>query len=233
MTWILHLSDPHLGEAAGQGLDDEKSVYEFQRDLETTKRVFLRTLRILDRFVAEYGKPQLVLVSGDLAFAADKSGFTAFKKLLHDSKNIFPDDRARIVVVPGNHDVVWDEPPATEARYAGFLEVTRLEGCTTPLLDGIDFYPDDGTLTDVGRQHPHIATTDDVFAIALNSSNYCGIPVTPRGGWDEAQWQAALTASGPADNEILAQVKKLRQQDIARISRAQVEALGRHLEAAR
>ncbi|MGA2163944.1 MAG: metallophosphoesterase [Solirubrobacteraceae bacterium] len=233
MSWILHLSDPHLGEVPGQDLDDEKSIFEHQPDLETTQRVFLRTLSIMDRFVQRHGRPQLVLVSGDLTFAARDSGFDAFRDLLAQRQDVFPKNPADIVVVPGNHDVVWDEPPATVERYASFLAATRDVGCTTPLLDGIDFDKDDGTLTPEARDHPHLAATEDVLVIPLNSSNYCGIPVTPRGGWDEDEWKAALTPGGAtASDEIMRQLKKLRQQDIARISRSQVEALGHYFEQA-
>ncbi len=145
MPWILHLSDPHLGDVR-EDLDDEKSIFELSPTSRPPRRVFLRTLGSLDRFVAEHGRPQLVLVSGDLTFASRQSGFDAFKIARRTPEHLSRGPR-RIVVVPGNHDVVWDEPPASEERYASFLAATRDAGCTTPLLDGIDFDKDDGTLT--------------------------------------------------------------------------------------
>jgi hypothetical protein len=48
MSWLLHLSDPHLGGSVSN--DDDKIVLT-QQDLETTQTVFLRTLRKLGQFV--------------------------------------------------------------------------------------------------------------------------------------------------------------------------------------
>ena len=75
MTWLLHLSDPHLGDVSpGQPLDDEKVVLS-QRDLETTQTVFQRTLRKLGGFVNDHGKPSVVVLSGDLTYRARDDGF--------------------------------------------------------------------------------------------------------------------------------------------------------------
>src|SRR4051812_45258352 len=139
MTWILHASDPHLGDISpGQSLDDNKLDIA-REDLETTQQVFRRTLDGLGSFVAEHGRPTAAVFSGDLAYQADPTGFQAFEKLLADAAPLLPARRRRIVVVPGNHDVVWGTESGTRARYAPFLRATRGRGCTTPLLDGIDF----------------------------------------------------------------------------------------------
>ena len=87
------MSDPHLGDvSAGQVLDDEKDVFDAQPDLETTQRVFERTLRGLRRFVGEHGKPHVAVVSGDLAYQAHRTGFSAFAELLANCKDVLPDD---------------------------------------------------------------------------------------------------------------------------------------------
>ena len=100
MSWILHLSDPHLGDVPGQELDDEKAKLAGQPDLETTQTVFLRTLRTIARYVREHGKPAQVIVSGDITYQSRESGFEAFKQLLADHRDILPDERANIVVCP-------------------------------------------------------------------------------------------------------------------------------------
>jgi 3',5'-cyclic AMP phosphodiesterase CpdA len=228
MNWILHLSDPHLGDVS-EDIDDEKAVFDGQPDLETTQTVFRRTLGTLDRFVSDHGKPEFVLISGDLTVASSQSGFEEFKELLVERAGILPADRERIVVVPGNHDVVWREPPASEARYAGFNDATRGQGCTTPLLDGLDFDKESGTLTASAGKHRHLTWTDEVLVIPINSSNFCGITVTPRRGWTEAEWKNKL-GSIAGSGEVLKQLDKLIRHDIARISRPQILALGHELE---
>jgi 3',5'-cyclic AMP phosphodiesterase CpdA len=225
------MSDPHLGDVSpGQMLDDEKEVLEAQPDLETTQTVFKRTLRALGRFVRDNGKPEVAVVSGDLAYKAHPSGFTAFTELLSERADILPDDRSRIVVVPGNHDVVWDEDPATLPRYERFLRATRAQGCATPLLDGIDFDAQTGALTAEADRYPHVASTDNVLVVALNTSNYCGVLAAPRGAMSEDKWHEALEPLGPARDELMKELRRLRQHDMPRISRAQIEALGAYFE---
>jgi 3',5'-cyclic AMP phosphodiesterase CpdA len=225
VSWILHISDPHLGDVPSK-LDDDKAVIKDQPDLETSQKVFLRTFKTIVQFVEENGKPAIVVLSGDLTYRNRDSGFKVFTKLLAERAAIFPDDPSRIVVVPGNHDVDWEEKPASGARYSRFLAVTRDVGCTTPLLDGIDFDPETAALKPEAKDHPHVAITEGILAIALNSSNFCGVPVTPRDGWTVDEWESELDTRGlGADTELVAQLKKLHQQDIARISKPQVEAL--------
>jgi 3',5'-cyclic AMP phosphodiesterase CpdA len=228
MSWILHLSDPHLGDVSKE-IDDEKAVFDGQPDLETTQTVFRRTLGTLDRFVADHGKPEFALISGDLTVASSQTGFDEFQELLVERASILPEERERIVVVPGNHDVVRCEPPASEARYAGFNDATRGQDCTTALLDGLDFDKESGTLTALAGQHRHLTWTNEVLVIPINSSNFCGITVTPRKGWTEAEWKNEL-APIPGSREVLKQLDKLIRHDIARISRPQILALGHELE---
>jgi len=230
--WILHMSDPHLGDlSAGQVLDDEKDVFDAQPDLETTQRVFGRTLRGLRRFVGEHGQPDVAVVSGDLAYQAHPTGFTAFAELLANCKDVLPDDPARIVVVPGNHDVVWDEKPGTLARYQGFLDATRGKGCSTPLLDGIDFNASTGVLRLMARKHPHIVDTDRLFVVPLNSSNYCGVLAGPKKAMTEKEWEADLAPlDADVRSKLLDQIRSLRRRDAARVSRWQIEALGHYFD---
>jgi 3',5'-cyclic AMP phosphodiesterase CpdA len=227
VTWILHLSDPHLGVVSpGQELDDPKVLLDRQRDIETTQRVFRRTLQSLRPFVEGRGKPDAVVVSGDLTYKAGQEGFDAFTELLADEAALLPDDRARIVVVPGNHDVVWNEEPSSEARYEGFLAATRGQGCTTPLIDGRDFSSAEPVkLADDVEDHPHVISDERFLIVPINSSNYCGAVVEIEGAWDGPQWEKALEALGADRDEVLKQLKTLRQHDIARVSRFQVAAL--------
>jgi 3',5'-cyclic AMP phosphodiesterase CpdA len=231
VAWLLHASDPHLGDVSpGQLLDDEKEVYEDQPDLETTQRVFKRTLRALARFVETNGRPDVVVVSGDLAYKADPSGFTAFVDLLRERSDILPADRSQIVVVPGNHDVVWEEAPGTLPRYERFLGATRGEGCSTPLLDGVDFDATTGALLPEAELHSHLVITDELLVVPLNSSNYCGMSTAPRGAMSLDAWEEALEPTGDARDGLIKELKRLRRHDIARISRSQIDALGRYFD---
>lgn len=231
VPWLLHLSDPHLGDVSpGQLLDDDKEVFEGQPDLETTQDVFKRTLRALGRFVEANGKPDVVVVSGDLAYRADATGFAAFAELLEERSDILPSDRSRIVVVPGNHDVDWDEAPGTLPRYERFLGATRGEGCTTPLLDGVDFNAETGTLFPEAGLHPHVVSTAELLVVPLNSSNYCGMSTAPRDAMSLDAWHEALEPTGAARDDLMDELERLRRHDIARISRRQIDALGQYFD---
>lgn len=227
--WVLHMSDPHLGDLSpGQTLDDEKVKLTGQADLETTQRVFKRTLERLRAVVVEHGKPDVAVMSGDLTYMAGTEGFDAFVELLDERTDVLP-DRDRIVVVPGNHDVVWNETPGSSARYASFLRATRDQGCVTPLLDGIDFAADDdrGTLLSTVEPGRHVVQTDDMLVVPINTSNWCGEFVDLRRGWSRAEWEQALEPLGSGYDEAINQIDMLRQQDMARVSRGQIAALGR------
>ena len=126
MSWLLHMSDPHLGDVGGdQDLDDGKVGFD-QPDLETTQTVFRRTLRNLESFVSAHGKPAVVVISGDIAYRAGPSGFHAFVELMEEceTRGLLP-ERDKVVVVPGNHDVVWTRPAGVPSRYRAFLGATR------------------------------------------------------------------------------------------------------------
>ena len=226
MPWILHASDPHLGVVSpGQELDDSK-IELARDDIETTQTVFRRTLESLRTYVADNGRPTAVVVSGDLTYRATSEGFDAFIDLLVECTDVLPDDRARIVVVPGNHDVDWSKPAGTFDRYAGFLRATRDRGCATPLLDGVDF-KNTGTLAlepGVASQ-PHLIDDSEFLIVPLNSSNYCGTVPRIDGAWSLREWEKRLKPLGEARDEALRQLEALRKHDIARVSRRQVRAL--------
>ena len=227
MSWILHLSDPHLGDVSpGQDQDDQKVLLPGQPDRETTQTVFLRTLATLGSFVKDHGKPSVVVVSGDMTYRARRGGFDAFIKLLRDRSDIFPGRRRDIVVVPGNHDVVWDKSPGVRPRYADFLRATRSQRCATPLLDGVDFDVETGELLAPALKHTHLVSHEDLLVVPFNSSNYCGELVDLPKAYTEAQWRDALKPLARADRtKALAELKRLRQQDIPRVTRKQIEAL--------
>lgn len=139
MTWLLHLSDLHLGEPdSSQLLDDEKLVLP-QPDRETTARILDRTLERLGKVVETEGRPEVAVISGDLTNRCGADGFEEFAELIQRHRAVLPKDLANVVVVPGNHDVDWSAGPGTPERYAAFVKATRAVQVATPLLDGVDF----------------------------------------------------------------------------------------------
>jgi hypothetical protein len=231
MPWMLHASDPHLGDIGAVLLDDAKEDFE-QPDLETTQRVFKRTLMGLRSYVDRHGRPDVAVISGDLTYRAHHSGFDAFSQLLEDAADVLPAERSSIVVVPGNHDVLWSEEPGTAPRYAGFLACTRDRGCTTPLIDGVDFDPSTGELWSVHLESPHVVKTAEMLVVPFNSSNWCGAIVRPSNAMTLDDWCAALDATGDERDHLLAEIELLQRKDMARVSRHQVEALGHYLDEA-
>jgi 3',5'-cyclic AMP phosphodiesterase CpdA len=225
MTWILHLSDLHLGDVSpGQTLTDAKVIVSDQPDLETTQTVLKRALKRLEVYVGEHGAPDAVVISGDLTYQARESGFTAFRQLLDRYTYLWP-DRSRVVVVPGNHDVVWTHAPGTEERYSGFIRATRPE-CTTPLLDGVDFHTGSGRPTPKTLKGKHLIEHADFLVIPINSSNFCGVFVDLVDRWTREKWEQALEPLGEDRDEALEELDYLRRHDMARVSGAQIEALG-------
>ena len=228
MTWILHASDPHLGVVSpGQELDDSK-IDIAREDIETTQTVFRRTLESLSSYVEAQGRPSAVVVSGDLTYKGTAEGFTAFVEVLGELVDVLPEDRSRIVIVPGNHDVDWSTKAGTRERYAGFLAATRDQGCATPLIDGVDFKNSGSLALNPGvEEAAHVVDDADFLILPLNSSNYCGTVPRPRieGTWSTGDWEKRLAPLGADRAEVLEQLDVLRKHDIARVSRRQVQAL--------
>lgn len=226
LTWILHLSDPHLGDVAAWQKLDQAKISTPQEDLATTQSVFRRTLAALREYIAAVGAPDAVVISGDLTWRHQESGFAAFAELLDEYADVFPDP-ANIVVVPGNHDVDWNVEPGRRERYEQFCAVTRGKGCATPLLDGADFkVVGPAKLNDGVVDDPHVVEHENFLIIPINSSNWCGTMTAIPDGWTDDQWEQALTPLGDdVRTEAFAELKKLRQQDMARVSQMQIDCL--------
>jgi 3',5'-cyclic AMP phosphodiesterase CpdA len=124
LTWILHLSDPHLGDVAAWQKLDQAKISTPQEDLATTQSVVRRTLASLREYIAAVGAPDAVVISGDLTWRHQESGFAAFAELLDEYADVFPDP-ANIVVVPGNHDVDWNVEPGLRCAQTAWLSGFR------------------------------------------------------------------------------------------------------------
>lgn len=216
MGRILHLSDVHLGPpTAGQFLDDHKGILA-SADRRTEKDVLAETVEALEADGA-LAALEAIVISGDLTNRAQPGGFDEFAKL--GEKLVAYVRPEQILVVPGNHDVPREHGPGDPGRYSEFLRVTRALGFATPLLDGIDFDAE-GRLEDEARKHPHVVSGERFVIVPLNSSHFCW-------GTEPLPDRVVETLLSVADADDLAvATEEIRRHDVARISNAQISAIG-------
>ena len=113
-TTVLHLSDLHFGEGSKEDVD-WKSYLELATR-ETRRDRLMRFLRSLPK------PPDYVVVSGDLTIAGRASGYASFVETFEELiRGGYLPPADRIVVVPGNHDVVRSAETLT-ARWEPFLQ---------------------------------------------------------------------------------------------------------------
>lgn len=231
MATLLHLSDLHLGNAADEVLGDHKLEVVARDSRQRRSTVLAATLRSLGEALVAGGETlDTVVVSGDVTYRGTPAGFDDLNAMLTHLGDALP-DRARILVVPGNHDVTWGTKPGTRERYEHFLHGVRDAGYLTPLLEGVD-------LDRHGRQHsatesPVLVAPDRSFAlIGLNSSDHCGV---------EARTEDTLTAdidavradtTNAAAQSLLRAWQANNLYDVARISDEQRVSASRALSEA-
>jgi 3',5'-cyclic AMP phosphodiesterase CpdA len=224
--FVLHLSDLHLGEPEPwQILGDHKQELVAPHSRTSTQTVLKRTLEALHR-EDKFKELEAILISGDITNRTGPEGF----RDLYGVLAIFGDElpKEKILVVPGNHDVRWGTPPGTAERYEAFLEVTRERGFATPLIDGVDFGSGVGDEETQANAHPHLVETEGLVAVAINSSNLCGVLDSFADDFSAEAWAEALKPE--FRDEALRQLNHLRMYDVPYVSDAQIEALRRFLE---
>ncbi|MEV4778402.1 metallophosphoesterase [Burkholderia sp. LMU1-1-1.1] len=92
-TNIAHISDIHFKVSPNQiGHDPNEQM----RD---------EMIRDLEKKVAEWGKLDAIIVSGDIAFAGRKDEFSLAKEWLKEILSRTNSHDAKIIVCPGNHDI--------------------------------------------------------------------------------------------------------------------------------
>jgi 3',5'-cyclic AMP phosphodiesterase CpdA len=220
---ILHLTDLHLGGKPDDGLvDDYKAEIIPMAERISRRRLLQTTLAAISRSLEESGeKLDAVVVSGDITYQNDPTGFEALETVLGTLGKQLPAAEA-VLVVPGNHDVTWSTPASTPERYKHFITYIRSHGYSTPLLDGID----------IGVSSPGIPSRNlllldggRVQIIPINSANYCGV-IEPLGVDAEAQWASICKKLPSSEWDALSKSLHLLQiNDAARISPDQFTAL--------
>ena len=173
MALLLHLSDLHLAvNDVNDVVADTKSDILDLGDQQTRFTILKNTLRALgEGLVHERQQLDSILVSGDITVRGQPEGFDLLGEVLDCLGGALPAPE-RILIIPGNHDVVRYSEPSSAARYEGFTSL-RKKSYKTAYLEGIDIDSNGnrlGTPTD-----PLIVAEDESFVLlGLNSSNHCG-----------------------------------------------------------
>ena len=207
---ILHLSDLHLttDPKKEKVLEDMKGNpipwEELKHFTEVLKGTILQLGLTLER---DKKVLDAIVVSGDVTIGGSPDGFPILLNLIDSLGSSQPNDE-RVVIVPGNHDVVWRTAPGGPKRYANIVEHLGNRSFVTPLLEGVDGWSD---------SHPrYLLDVDRRFLIVpINTANYCGI--------NEAI--PDIANHDPAYERIKPILDSLRQHDIARVSLEQFKQL--------
>jgi 3',5'-cyclic AMP phosphodiesterase CpdA len=214
---ILHLTDLHLGDdAPGSELGAYKDDFVGPEERERRRSLIEQTLSQIDNELRNNGDSlAAVVVSGDITFGGDPGGYELFEPLLEKLGNSRPGN-SRIVVVPGNHDVISKTPPDSDERYALFREHIVEAGYVVPALAADDPLGEDAILVD----------EEQGFLIApINSSNWCRVL---RGVPDE-ETQRMLDA-GEVPEPVAHSIEVLRLADPGRVARKHLSDIRTRLE---
>jgi 3',5'-cyclic AMP phosphodiesterase CpdA len=226
VSLLLHLSDLHL---AAPPTADEVGNYKIDAipELERQSRVKLlrQTLDALRKYLdASNETLDAVVVTGDVTTACNPAGFAQLTPMLELLGSALPAPD-KIVVVPGNHDVLWGTPPSSSDRYRYFVDGIRAAGFVTPLLDGVDYKND----LPNKRIKPYVLGKDFLI-VAMNTADMCGLVEPMKDG---AQLSLdSLVASGTFP-ELVDEVSRLRTYDMPRMSQRQMVALATIADSAR
>ncbi len=221
----MHLAPIERDEVLGDYKEDFVPLEERQRRVEA-----LRTA-LREFGDAHSDELDLVIVSGDITIAGERSGYELFAEVLAELGDALP-PRARILVVPGNHDVTWFQTPSTREHHGYFLEFVRDADFRVAQLEGVDIRASDGR-SQPGAVDPIAISPDrSVVVVALNSSNYSGI-LEPSALSDDAWRQAFDALPDPDGDTATTELRNLRLRDAARISPAQLTAARRELRRVR
>jgi hypothetical protein len=193
-----------------------------------------RTLRIQsslralgNALVGSSRRLDAVVVSGDVTDRGAAGGFTLLEPTLDELGGALP-DRSQIMVVPGNHDVIWYTGRSSRERYQNFLEGVRNAGFRTPLLEGIDTDTEGNLRPDA--VDPVVLTAGGRIAIlGLNTTDYCGVEEYPTSEVATAVADFDLRFGGdPAWQTIRADWRRRGGFDLARLG-AHQRRWGAHL----
>lgn len=223
---FLHVTDPHIaGDGTVLHRDDHKVSVPGIRQATREDALDLALGRVAEGLKREGRSLDGVLFSGDAQDRGRPGGHELLLRILLNHFGTLGITAARIVAVPGNHDVLRGSAPGSVDRYKSFVDTWRAAGCVTPWLDGVDPSPVAGG--DHGK-HYLIAEDRRWAILPINSSNWSNIvanlPEPLNGVWSRL---AGLAANGDSalEKQLRAQLDALASYDMARVSPEQLEAL--------
>lgn len=226
---FLHITDAHFSLAGEFREGDSRKAKLQDNEPRTRMEVYRSTLQDLVKELTEAKRPLAgVIVTGDVGHCCDLDGMKAFKVMLLETLAPLGLDASKIVVAPGNHDVLSGTRPSTLDRYRHFISVWREPSSTsvTPLLDGIDI----GGARVIGPLEQHVLMDPEKnwAVVPINSANWSQ---TIR---DDISSELIAHAEDLADGgntKLSADIRKLIKVDAARISPAQIQGLTSLLQA--
>lgn len=224
MGLLLHLSDLHLSPPTSSDVTGDYklpmvSVEQRQRRTSTIRNSLTALGSALD---AEGRRLDAVVVTGDVSYRGTSEGFALLPDLLGCLGNALPDP-ARVLICPGNHDVVRGSAPGSRDRYDGFLTL-RAQGYTTAYLEGIDLDRGSGNLLGAPPDPVAVAADGSFEVVAVNSADMSNV----RQDDEETvvQHLAALTSSkDPAVRALLDAWDERGYYDVARVQPEQMSAV--------
>lgn len=175
---LLHLSDLHLAgaQATGDVTGDYKIDVVLPHERQRRTGAIKGSLESLGSALLSSDTPlDAIVITGDVTVHGRQDGIELLPQVLAELGKILPSPD-RILVVPGNHDVVWGTAPSSEERYAHFVKL-RDFGYRTAYLDGVDV-DSNGSLTEPedADTGPCLVALDESFiVVGMSTSDMCGV----------------------------------------------------------
>src|SRR5215217_8572062 len=97
---ILHISDIHRGPH--EPTSNASLLGRLHTDI---RRTYEENNRDLDEGVPKLGPPDIIIVSGDVTQRSARIEFAEAQNFIESLLPLVNNDRSRIILVPGNHDL--------------------------------------------------------------------------------------------------------------------------------
>jgi 3',5'-cyclic AMP phosphodiesterase CpdA len=109
----VHISDIHVGEFFDYKLEYPGNVYNRGRaSLGQLIAKDLGSLNLLNRI-------DLIVISGDVVWTASQAEFNRARDVINEILTLCNTKTEKMVLVPGNHDLLWDPPAFAETSAPG------------------------------------------------------------------------------------------------------------------
>lgn len=225
MGTLLHLTDLHLftgggvdavGDYGKSNLVENAGQQSRTRSIRVTLSQLGQTLRDSQTTL------DAVVISGDITVQNQPEGYELLPAVLEELGKSLP-HADQILISPGNHDVAWSTPPGSTQRYEQLINLRKVTGFRTALLDGIDI-DSDGRLMP-GAPKPYVVAPDGSFVVlALNSANRSG---TVLAATDDVSALLDRLRGRNADDDVELLLRELDKRslfDVARVDEVQLNA---------